>query len=46
MNKYIYIIVLSIGVLVGYFEGIPGIVGMIAGAVIVTLISYSDSMQK
>jgi len=40
MNKFIYIIVLSIGVLVGYFEGIPGIIGMIAGAAIVTLISY------
>jgi hypothetical protein len=40
MNKLIYIIVLSIGVLVGYFEGFPGVIGMISGAAIVTLISY------
>jgi small neutral amino acid transporter SnatA (MarC family) len=40
MNILIYIIVLLIGASVGYFLGTPGVIGMIAGAIVATLISF------
>jgi hypothetical protein len=46
MNILIYIIVLFIGASVGYFLGNPGILGMIAGAIAATLISYDLNSKK
>jgi hypothetical protein len=46
MNILIYIIVLFIGAAVGYFLGNPGILGMIAGAIAATLISYDLNSRK
>ena len=40
MNILIYIIVLLIGAAVGYFLGTPGIIGMMAGAIVATLIFF------
>ena len=40
MNILIYIIVLFIGASVGYFLGTPGVIGMIAGAIVATLIFF------
>ena len=40
MNIFTYIIVLFIGASVGYFLGTPGVIGMIAGAIVATLISF------
>ena len=40
MNILIYIIVLFIGAAVGYFLGTPGIIGMIAGAIVATMIFF------
>jgi len=40
MNILTYIIVLFIGASVGYFLGTPGIIGMIAGAIVATVIFF------
>ncbi len=40
MNTLTYIIVLFIGAAVGYFLGTPGIIGMIAGAIVATVIFF------
>jgi len=46
MNILIYITVLLIGTAVGYFLGNPGILGMIAGAIAATLISFDINSKK
>ncbi len=40
LNILIYIIVLFMGSAVGFVLGIPGVIGMIAGAIAATLIFY------
>lgn len=46
MNIFVYITVLSIGAAVGYFLGLPGLIGMIAGAIAATLILYDMNARE